>query len=50
MTSTEGISVRVIRMLPPLVGFLPVERACMKLDVFFSISDGVYDANVFVNI
>jgi hypothetical protein len=35
MTRTEGISVRVIRMLPQLVGFLPVERACMKLDVFF---------------
>jgi hypothetical protein len=28
MTRTENISVIVIRMLPQLVGFLPVERAC----------------------
>ena len=27
-----------------------VERACVKLDVFFSSSDEVYDANVRVNI
>jgi hypothetical protein len=35
MTRTEGISVREIRMLHQLVGFFSVERACMKLDVFF---------------
>jgi hypothetical protein len=35
MTRTEGISVRVMKMLPQLVGLFPVERACMKLDVFF---------------
>ena len=25
----------LVRMLPQLVGLFPVERACMKLDVFF---------------
>ena len=37
MIRTEGISVRVIRMLPKLVGFVRVERACVKLDVFFQV-------------
>ena len=35
ITSTEGISVGVIRMLSQLVGFGPVERAIIKSDVFF---------------
>jgi hypothetical protein len=38
VTRTESISARIIRMLPQLVGYLPVERACVKLDVFFSSS------------
>ena len=46
VTRTEGISVRVIRMLPQLVGLFPVERACMKLDVFFLSSGEVCDENV----
>ena len=25
----------LVRMLPELVGLFPVERACIKLDVFF---------------
>ena len=35
VTRTEGISVEVIRMLSQLVGFGPVERASVKLDMFF---------------
>ena len=27
----------LVRMLPQLVGLFPVERACMKLDVFFQV-------------
>ena len=34
---TEGISVRVIRMLCQLVGFGPVERAIIKVYVFFLV-------------
>jgi hypothetical protein len=45
----EGPSVIVIRMLPQLVGLFSVERAGVKLDVFFCF-DGVSDANMFVNI
>jgi hypothetical protein len=33
MTRTEGISVRAIRVPPQLFGFVPVERACVKLNV-----------------
>jgi hypothetical protein len=40
----------LVRMLPQLVGFLLVERACIKLDVFFSSSGDVSDANVLVNL
>jgi hypothetical protein len=35
VTRTEGISVRVIGMLPLLVGLFSVERACIKLDVSY---------------
>jgi hypothetical protein len=35
MTRTETLSVRVIRMLPQPVGLFSVERAFIKLDVFF---------------
>ena len=35
MTRTEGISVGVIRMLSQLVGFGPVERLFVKIEVFF---------------
>jgi hypothetical protein len=34
MIRTEGISVRVVRMLPELVCVFLVERVCVKLDVF----------------
>jgi hypothetical protein len=37
VTRTEGLSVRVIRMLPQLVGLFSVERACVKIDVFFQV-------------
>ena len=39
----------LVRMLPQLVGLFPVERACMKLDVFFSSSGEVCKANVLGN-
>jgi hypothetical protein len=35
VTFTEGTHVRVINIRPQPVGFVPVERACAKLDVFF---------------
>jgi hypothetical protein len=34
MFRPRGISVSVMKMLPLLVGFLVVEFACMKLDIF----------------
>jgi hypothetical protein len=34
VTFTEGTHVRVINIRPQPVGFVPVERACAKLDVF----------------
>ncbi len=37
-------------MLPQLVGLFLVERACVKLDVFFSSSDDVSDAIVLGNL
>ena len=37
-------------MLPQLVVFFPIERVCMKLDVFFSSSGDVYDASVVGNL
>ena len=40
----------LVRMLPQLVGLFLVERACVKLDVFFSSSDDVSDAIVLGNL
>jgi hypothetical protein len=37
MTFAEGISVRAMSMLPQIVGFVLVERACVKLGVFFEV-------------
>ena len=45
MTRTEGISVRVIRMLFQLVVFFPVERLIVKLDMFFLIFEKVFEIN-----
>jgi len=39
VTRTEGISVRVIRMLCQLVGFDPVERANVK---FMTRTEGIF--------
>jgi hypothetical protein len=49
LTRTARISARVTMVLPQLVVFFPIERACMKLDVF-SGSDEVPEANVLVNL
>jgi hypothetical protein len=37
MTCTEGLCVKVVQMPSLLDGFLPIERACVKLDVFFQV-------------
>jgi hypothetical protein len=39
-----------VRMIPQLVGFLPFERANVKLDVFFSSSGDFSDAKVLGNL
>jgi hypothetical protein len=41
----ESISVRIVRMLPQLVGFVRAERVCVKLDSLYSRSNHICKSN-----